>query len=134
MKEIVLLYNFTDRERLMKVKQALMPLGFRLKAVAKEDYGKPVGMLAGVKGMEETGDETPYEGPGLDDEMAIMAGFTSTQIDAFIKALRKKGVGRIDYKAVLTPYNKDWDSVALYREIKKEHEAMTRTAKGPDGE
>ena len=54
------------------------------------------------------------------DEMAIMAGFSSAQIDAFIYALRKKGVGRIDYKAVLTPYNMKWDSVQLYEEIKKE--------------
>ena len=64
------------------------------------------------------------------DEMAIMAGFSSAQIDAFIYALRKKGVGRIDYKAVLTPYNMKWDSVQLYEEIKKEHEMMT--GKGKD--
>lgn len=126
MRETVLLYNFTDRERLMKVRQALMPLGFRLKAVEKKDYGKPIGMLVGVKGMEETGAEAPYEGPGFDDEMAVMAGLTSGQVDAFIKALRKTGVGRIDYKAILTPYNKDWDSVSLYREIKKEHEEMSK--------
>ena len=134
MRETVLLYNFTDSERLMKVRQALMPLGFRLKAVEKRDYGKPIGMLAGVKGMEETGAEEPYAGPGFDDEMAVLAGLTSGQVDAFIVALRKKGVGRIDYKAILTPYNKDWDSVTLYREIKKEHEAMSGTAKEPDGE
>ena len=64
------------------------------------------------------------------DEMAIMAGFSSAQIDAFIHALRKKGVGRIDYKAVLPPYNMKWDSVQLYEEIKKEHEMMT--GKGKD--
>ena len=64
------------------------------------------------------------------DEMAIMAGFSSAQIDAFIYALRKKGVGRIDYKAVLTPYNMKWDSVQLYEEIKKEHKMMT--GKGKD--
>ena len=64
------------------------------------------------------------------DEMAIMAGFSSAQIDAFIHALRKKGVGRIDYKAVLTPYNMKWDSVQLYEEIKKEHKMMT--GKGKD--
>ncbi|WP_412710658.1 DUF3783 domain-containing protein [Clostridium sp. AF37-7] len=51
-------------------------------------------------------------------------------MDAFIYALRKKGVGRIDYKAVLTPYNMKWDSVQLYEEIKKEHEMMT--GKGKD--
>jgi len=132
MKQTVLLYNFTDKDRLMKVRQALMPLGFRLRAVDKEEYEKPVGALAGVKGMEDAKALEPLGGEGFDgetldfsEEMAIMAGFTSMQVDAFIKALRKKGVGRIDYKAILTPYNKDWDSVRLYREIRKEHESMS---------
>ena len=123
----------------------------------------PVGVLAGVKGLDEdvlreagqaieAGEETQKEGTAqkqadgrlqrevpendssrkmdFSDEMAIMAGFFSAQIDAFIYALRKKGVGRIDYKAVLTPYNMKWDSVQLYEEIKKEHEMMT--GKGKD--
>ena len=53
MKETVLLYNFNDKDRLMKIRQALLPLGFRVKTVGREDYGKPLGTLAGVKGMEE---------------------------------------------------------------------------------
>ena len=139
-----------------------MPLGFRLRAVKKEEYGLPVGVLAGVKGLDEdvlkeagqaieAVEETQKESAqkladgrlqrevpendssrkmDFSDEMAIMAGFSSAQIDAFIHALRKKGVGRIDYKAVLTPYNMKWDSVQLYEEIKKEHEMMT--GKGKD--
>ena len=120
MKETVLLYNFNDKDRLMKIRQALLPLGFRVKTVGREDYRKPLGTLAGVKGMEEL-TEADHSG----DEMAVRAGLTSSQVDSFIRTLRKKGVGRIDYKAVLTSVNKDWDSVHLYHEIKKEHEAMT---------
>ena len=115
MKPTVLLYNFTDSKRKMKVQQALMPLGFRLKAVKKEEYGLPVGMLVGIKELDNM---------DFSDEMAVMAGFTSTQIDAFIYSLRKKGIGRIDYKAVLTQHNMKWNSVKLYHEIKREHEAM----------
>ena len=126
------MYNFTDKDRVLKLKQALLPLGFRLKAVEQKDYLKPIGVLAGVKGMECTDDvENPeeaagYDGPGFDAEMVLMAGFTSVQIDAFIKALRRTGVGKIDYKAVLTESNKTWDSIKLYKEIKEEHEAMSR--------
>lgn len=127
MKPIVLLYNFKDRARLVKVRQALLPLGFRIKTVEKEEFGLPLGVLAGVKEMKEAGveQEANYDGPGFEDEMAVMAGFTSSQVDGFIYALRKKGVGRIDYKAVLTPTNQNWDSVTLFHEIKKEHEAMS---------
>lgn len=128
MKETVLLYNFTDRERALKIRQALLPLGFRLKAVDKKDYRTPVGVLAGVKGMTENVDSVEPDanaGSGFDDEMILMAGFTSARIDALIGALRKRGVGRIDYKAVLTDTNKYWDSLTLYEEIKKEHETMS---------
>lgn len=130
MKETVLLYNFDDKDRLMKIRLALLPLGFRIKTVDKEDYRKPLGTLAGVKGMENLA-SAAAEGGGIadmedfGDEMALLAGLTSSQVDAFIKALRRKGVGRIDYKAILTPVNKDWNSLRLYCEIKKEHEAMT---------
>lgn len=132
MKETVLLYNFTDKDRVLKLKQALLPLGFRLKAVERKDYLKPIGVLAGVKGMERTevsgNTEGPaeYDGPGFDAEMVLMAGFAPAQIDAFIKSLRRTGVGKIDYKAVLTESNKIWDSIKLYQEIKEEHEAMSR--------
>lgn len=127
MKPTVLLYNFKDKSRLLKVRQALLPLGFRIKTVEKGEFGKPLGVLAGIKEMKEAGDEMKeeYDGPGFEDEMAVMAGFTSSQVDAFIYALRKKGVGRIDYKAVLTSTNQNWDSVTLFHEIKKEHEAMS---------
>lgn len=123
MKETVLLYNFTaDRDRLSKVRMALLPLGVRIRTVEKEEYGLPVGVLAGVKDIQAAVVEEPGD---FEDEMAVMAGFTSGKVDAFIQALRKKGVGRIPYKAILTPTNQFWDSVTLYRELKKEHEAMT---------
>lgn len=123
MKPTVLLYNFTDTKRKIMIQQALMPLGFRLRAVKKEEYGLPVGKLVGIKELDiEAADLT--DDMDFSDEMAVMAGFTSAQIDAFIYALRKKGVGKIDYKAVLTQYNMRWNSVELYREIKKEHEEM----------
>lgn len=135
MKPTVLLYNIKDRTRLLKIHQALMPLGFRIKLVDQQEFGLPVGVVAGfdpepgegteverVASKSETEILTGADTAGFDDEMAVMAGFTSAQVDAFILALRKKGIGRIDYKAVLTPTNRKWDSVTLYRELKKEHE------------
>lgn len=125
MKETVLLYNFKDKSRLLKIRQALMPLGFRIKTVERKDFGKPLGALVGMKEMKTEEETTEYDGPGFEEEMAVMAGFSSAQVDAFIYALRKKGVGRIDYKAVLTQTNQHWDSVTLFQEIKKEHEIMS---------
>lgn len=123
MRETVLLYNVQGDERKRKITKALLPLGFRLKTVTKEDYLKPVGFLAGLKDMEDNG--SVYEGEEFQDEMMLMAGFTSARVDTLLSALRKNGAGRINYKAVLTETNKSWDSVHLFQEIKREHEYMT---------
>lgn len=59
------------------------------------------------------------------DEMMVMKGFSNSRLDQFLKGMRKAGIERVDYKAVLTPTNCRWNSWQLYQEIRKEHEAMT---------
>lgn len=107
MKETVLLYGFKDQERLKKVKRALLPLGLRMRTVGPEEYFQPVGYLAGVKEVPPAENDRP--GTEFDCEMMVMAGLASAQVDAVIHALYRSGVGRIDYKAVLTPVNQFWD-------------------------
>lgn len=128
MKETILLYHFSDPERLSRVKQALLPLGMRLKAVKKEEYLQPIGYLAGVKEIEPV--EEQYGGEEFEKEMMVMAGLSSARVDAVILGLRKAGAGRVDYKAVLTPTNQYWDSLHLYREISREHAAMSQPESG----
>ena len=43
-----------------------------------------------------------------------------------IHALYRSGVGRIDYKAVLTSVTQFWAGEKLYEEIAREHEVMTK--------
>ena len=59
-------------------------------------------------------------------EAMRLYGLPLAQVDAVIHALYRSGVGRIDYKAVLTPVNQFWDGEKLYEEIAREHEAMTK--------
>ena len=123
MRETVLLYNF-DSDRLPKVKRALMPLKFFLKTVSKEDFSQPIGVLAGVKGIEPV--EEKYDGDGFNDEMIVMGGFTSAKIDALVRALNKNGIGKIALKAVITPTNVNWNSVELYKAVKADHDEMNK--------
>lgn len=123
MRETVLLYNF-DGDRLPKVKRALLPLKFFLKTVSKEDFSQPIGVLAGIKGIEPV--EGKYDGDGFDDEMIVMGGFTSAKIDALVRALNKNGIGKIDLKAVITPTNVNWNSVELYKAVKADHDEMNK--------
>lgn len=124
MREIALFYNFSD-DRLRKAKFALMPLKIAVKSVEKQDFNQPVGYLAGIKDIEPLPEK--YSGDGFDEEMLVMHNFTNKSMELLIKALLKCGVGRIPLKAVVTPTNKDWDSVSLYNAIKADHEAMTKS-------
>ena len=42
-----------------------------------------------------------YEGEELADEMMVFAGVTGSHLDQILFMMRKKGMKRIDYKAVL---------------------------------
>ena len=57
----------------------------------------------------------------FEQEMMVMAWVSSGQVDQVLQAMRKQGIGRISYKAVLTQQNQYWDCVTLYEELKKEH-------------
>ena len=60
------------------------------------------------------------------DEMLLMAGFTSLQLDRLLEFLREKGIP-IPLKAVMTASNARWDSLRLYQELCAEHQAMNGT-------
>ena len=47
MKATVLLFNFQDKERVMKIRRALLPLKFCIRQVPKSEYLQPAGFLAG---------------------------------------------------------------------------------------
>lgn len=122
MREVILLFNFTDREKRNKVTRALFPLRMKIKEIEKKDYLNPIGYLAGNK--EQSGVEEVYTGEELEGEMLVMAGLSSIRMDQVLKALRKSGAGSIPYKASLTPTNQHWNVVKLFEEIKEEHERM----------
>ncbi len=123
MREIALFYNFSE-DRLHKAKFALMPLKITVKSVDKEDFNQPVGYLAGIKEIEPTTEK--FSGEGFDEEMLVMHNFTGKSMELMIKALVKHGVGRIPLKAVVTPTNKIWDSVTLYKAVRADHDEMIK--------
>lgn len=122
MNEIALFYNFSE-ERMRKAKFALLPLKIRTKAVSKLEYNHPLSYLVGIKKIEPA--ETEFDGNGFDEEMIVMHNFTSKTVDGLIRALNKCGVGRVPLKAVITPTNKDWNSVQLYNAVKADFNEMS---------
>ncbi|MGB4658833.1 MAG: DUF3783 domain-containing protein [Mobilitalea sp.] len=125
MKATVLLFNINEKVRLRTIASTLLPLGFQVKKVNREDYLQSIGYLAGSKSINSI--EGIYDGSELEDEMIVMAGMGSHDIDRLIMAFRKAKLTPVNYKAMLTETNQYWDVLQLYKELEKEHEAMKKS-------
>ena len=127
MKPTILLINFKDQQKLRKLKMALLPFKIRLKTVESQDYSQPIGYLAGLKEIGKV--ETVSTGilsalipqEQMEKEMLILAGITGNLFDQVLYTLRKAGTP-VDYKAVLTEHNQNWNCMHLYKELEKEHQ------------
>ena len=120
MKPTILLINFKDQQKLRKLKMALLPFKIRLKTVESQDYCQPIGYLAGLKEIGKV--ETVSTGilsalipqEQMEKEMLILAGITGNLFDQVLYTLRKAGTP-VDYKAVLTEHNQNWNCMQLYK-------------------
>lgn len=124
MKKQILLYNIKDKKRALDIRRVLMPLKIRIKQVAEADFGQPIGYLADIDGFE-TSEELSGDF-SFDDEMMIMVGLTSFEIDQVIKGFHKKRIAGIPLKAVLTSENQKWNSKTLYENLREEDAKMRK--------
>lgn len=116
----VLLYNFRDEARRRKVKALLFRLALPVREVQPAEQGHSLGYLLGLP------EAAPGEAPAdpFAEEMLVMHGLSPRQFSGLLDGLRQQGI-LIPLKAVVTPHNVHWTSVALRRELAAEHAAMT---------
>lgn len=124
MKETILLFNAPEKESLLKIEMALFPLHIRLKRIPRDQYNQPLGVLAGLKDMAAA--EGSYEGEELPGTMFIFCFLDDSRLNQVLAALRRSGAGPFPYKAVLTPSNSSWTAPECFKEIRREHEAMSK--------
>lgn len=117
----VFFYNLNTAKG-RQIRMLCLKLGLQIRNVGREQYLEPVGALAGVQGFELTGEI--YTGEGFQDEMLVMKGFSNSVLDAFLRGFRTMKIAPVALKAVLTESNCGWNSLELYDELVKEHEAM----------
>ena len=122
MKETILLFHAPEKEQLLKIEMALFPLHVRLKRISPENYGHPLGYLAGVPDVEPAKEK--YSGPELPDTMFVFCFLSENRLNQALAALRKSGAGPFPYKAVLTPTNSAWTAPDCFQELRREHEAL----------
>ena len=117
---LVLLYNISNPEKRTKIQFALYKLGIEAREVNAEEYSHPLGYLAGLEGFSPA---EPYSGEGFGDEMLLLCGLRSGQLNQLLDLLRQSRA-TVSLKAVLTEHNAQWSSEKLHHEISLEHAAM----------
>ena len=123
-KEMVLYYQPAKEKeagnasKAAKLKGVLIRMGVRIKNITPEQTG--------FDGFDEMEPQEGSVAPEIDEEMLVMKNFTNRRIDELLVGLRRAGVPKIELKAVVTETNCGWSFYALYEELKKEREAMTK--------
>ena len=117
----VLLYNLSGTEKGKKIKFVCMKLGISGLEIEPGEYLHPIGYLAGLEGFSPA---ESFSGDGFGDEMLVMNGFTNSQIELFLAAMRQARIPSVALKAVVTAHNAGWSSIELHRELSLEHAAM----------
>ena len=135
MKSIMLCYNLKGTKKGRKIGMLGSFLGFRVKYVEKEEYSKTIGVLTGLKeevaeeaSREETSgtdNEKNEEITDFEEEMLVMLLADNRILDKLLFQMKKEKV-QVPLKAIVTEKNQNWTSTALYSEIKREHESMTK--------
>ena len=93
-------------------------LCYNLKGTKK---GRKIGMLGSFLGFRVKYEEmTDFE-----EEMIVMLLADNQTLDKLLFQMRKEKV-QIPLKAIVTAKNQNWTSTALYKEVKREHESMTK--------
>lgn len=122
MRESVLLMNFKDKKQLKGIQMTAFLLKLKIRVIEEKDFLQPIGYLAGVEGIDSSGQV--FEGTGPAKEIMVFAGVSDAKLQSMLEMMRKNGIRRVDHKAVLTPTNAQWNVLELYEELDKEHQAM----------
>ena len=117
----LLLFGFEELPTILAAVAAAGPFGAEVVPVARQDYNKPLAVLAGLD--DDPGTLLPFTGGPLGGRMVVFCGLED-QMDALLPALRQAGIGPDCLKAVLTPHNRTWNAIKLHQELLREHQAM----------
>ena len=118
----VVLWNLDeDTSRGARLRTILERLGIPFEEMAYEHLNETVGYLAGLDGYEAA--ETPYTGDNFTSEFMLLCNLPESMLDAFLDAMQNDGL-RIDHKAVVTEYNREYEFYELIGDIGNEHDVF----------
>ena len=117
----ILLFGFDSLPEIVSLAAAVKPFGVAAVSVAKQDYNKSIGVLAGLD--QPSSESRTYAGGTLGGRMLVLCDVNG-KLDELLAALRGAGVGPECLKAVLTEHNRRWDPVALHGELLRERQEL----------
>ncbi len=117
----VLLYNCSGPE-FSKMRQIFAMLRLRMRPVAPDRYRLPLKDLAAGKG-EAGAMEEPFP-----ERVLVFCNLNDALLNQVLEVVRVAGLPDIDFKAVMTETNREWDSYRLLEHLREEREAI-RAAK-----
>ena len=121
MSRTILLFGFDSLLNILALGAAVSPFDAEVVPVARGDYNKPMGVLAGLD--TEVTPSLPYAGGTLGGRMVVLCGLDE-KLEQVLTALNQAGADCV--KAVLTPHNRSWSALKLYAELQRERAAMER--------
>ena len=118
----VVLWNLSeDTSRGARLRTILERLGIPFEEMTYKHLNETVGYLAGLDGYEAA--ETPYTGDNFTSEFMLLCNLPESMLDAFLDAMQNDGL-RIDHKAVVTEYNREYEFHELIDDIGEEHDVF----------
>lgn len=120
----ILLYNFSSDDRGRAIRRYLNRDGIFMREVQPAEFLHPLGFLFNLPGFEP--DSRFNLGGNFREEMLVMKDFSDAQLNAFLRFFKEQQLAPVSLKAVLTPVTQHWNSLELYTELKKEHDAIKK--------
>lgn len=125
-KKEILLYNL-ENEKGKKIEQLCNSLQTPFRHIPPSSYSACIGTLAGIPHVNPV--NVPFSSEIFTDEMMVFFNFNGKELNEFLNRYREEGIGKVNLKATITPYNKHWSSSHLRNELQKEYEELTAAEK-----
>lgn len=113
----LLLFNMNE-DKAALIKSLCAGMGIRIVKIYKHQYGEKIGALAGIPTFAMK--NLPYRGDDFSQEMMVICGLNSRDLDEFLQAYRDAKIQPVRLKAALTPHNMQWSAAMLYNELAQE--------------